>query len=95
MLKLQALPEQSPPKPSNRLLAPGVAVSTTLVPGGNVALHAPDGQVRPAGVELMAPVPVPFLAAESWNVLTTCTVALPWMLPEAATMSAVPGRAPR
>ena len=47
-----------PDHPAKALAAPGAAVNVTLVPGANVALHAPP-QLIPAGLDVTVPVPAP------------------------------------
>jgi len=53
-----SVPKQAPDHPSNDVLAAGVAVSTTWVPGLNDAEHVP-GQLIPAGELVTVPTPLP------------------------------------
>src|SRR5690349_14261588 len=55
------VPVQTPlalDQPANALLAAGVAVSVTLVPGANGDVQVP-AQLIPAGFDVTVPVPVP------------------------------------
>jgi hypothetical protein len=52
---LQApVPEHMPPQAVSVWFAPGVAVSATVLPSANIALHAP-GQLMPKGWEVTVP----------------------------------------
>jgi len=55
-------PEHAPDHPLNVTFAAGVAVSTTLVPGENEAVHVLP-QLMPAG--LLVTIPVPFPVSET------------------------------
>jgi hypothetical protein len=59
-----SVPKQAPDHPSNDVLAAGVAVSTTVVPGLKDAEHMP-GQLIPAGALVTVPIPVPISATVS------------------------------
>ena|SRR5579871_3716705 len=52
------LPEQAPDQPAKVELAAGPSLKVTIVPLAKFALHVP-GQLMPAGVLVMVPVPVP------------------------------------
>jgi hypothetical protein len=53
------VPLHAPPvHPAKVLDAPGASANVMLVPGANVALHAPP-QLIPAGLDVTVPVPVP------------------------------------
>ena len=57
-VKLQVpVPVQLPPHPPNKKLVPGVAVSVICVPCAKLALHAALGQLIPAGVLVIVPLP--------------------------------------
>ena len=52
------VPEQAPDHPPNVAFVPGVSVRLTTVDGVNNAEHVP-GQLIPAGLLVILPVPVP------------------------------------
>ena len=60
----EPVPEQDPPHPENVEPESGMAVSATLVPCANGALHVAP-QLIPAGALETVPVPVPVLLTES------------------------------
>src|SRR5262249_8824546 len=62
------VPVQAPLQPENVPPEPGVAVSVTVVPELNDAEHV-VGQLIPAGVLAIVPVPVPATVAVSAKVL--------------------------
>src|SRR5439155_4094658 len=62
------VPLQAPDQPAKKVPLPGVAVSLTLVPELNDALHV-GAQLIPAGLLVTVPVEVPANWTESWKVV--------------------------
>jgi len=58
-------PVHRPDHPANVVDVSGVAVNTTTVPLGKLAVQLP-GQLTPAGVLVTVPPPVPALCTVSW-----------------------------
>ena len=56
--QVDAVPAQSPLHPLKADPLVAAAVRVTWVRAGNVALQAPEGQLRPAGVDVTLPWPV-------------------------------------
>ncbi len=87
------VPLQAPPQPANVEPPVGVAVSVTVVPLGNVALHVVP-QLMPPGLLVTVPVPVPFLLTVKVvppDVKVAVTVWLPFIV---TTQGPVPLQAP-
>lgn len=60
------IPEHAPDHPAKVEPDSGVAVNTTAVPLGKLAVHV-CGQLIPAGVLVTVPWPVPALVTVSWT----------------------------
>jgi hypothetical protein len=70
------VPLQAPDHPAKKAALAGVAVSLTLVPELNDALHV-GAQLMPAGLLVTVPVEVPANCTESWKVVAGATPAGP------------------
>jgi hypothetical protein len=92
------VPAQSPPQPANTQPLAGVAVSVTLVPNPNVALHVSDAallvivQLTPAGADVTLPDPVPVTAM--LGVMAVNRAVTVWALLSVTVHVPVPEQAP-
>src|SRR6267142_1726034 len=77
------VPLHAPDQPAKKAPLPAVAVSFTLVPELNDALHV-GAQLIPAGLLVTVPVEVPASCTESWKVAGGAEAAdpLPGSAPE-------------
>lgn len=71
------VPEQAPDQPVNTELPSGFAVSATVVPLANLAVHA-EPQLIPDGVLVTVPAPVPAF----WTVSSIGEAELTWGEPQ-------------
>ena len=71
------VPLQAPDHPAKKAPLAGVAVSLTLVPELNDAVHVGE-QLIPAGLLVTVPVEVPANCTESWNVVGGAEATPAW-----------------
>src|SRR5438105_695564 len=78
MVRVQVpVPLQAPDQPAKNAPLAGVAVSLTLVPELNDALHV-GAQLIPVGLLVTVPVEVPASCTESWKVVDGAEATPAW-----------------